>query len=98
MDKEAIIKEISEHIRTSGRSHYFEFYIGVTNDVERRLFDEHRVYRKGMCWIYVRADNAAIAREVERYYQDLGMRGSTGGGDDESTYVYCYEVKPWTAE
>ena len=38
-----IIAAFDEHLQRSGRSFYNEFYIGVTNDAARRLFQEHNV-------------------------------------------------------
>lgn len=98
MNKEAIIKAIDEHIQSSGRSSYSDFYIGITNDVERRLFGEHRVNRDGMWWIYAQADTVEIARETEKHYLDLKMRGGAGGGGDDAKFVYCYVVTPDTLE
>lgn len=96
-DKE-IIERIDEHLKNSGRRYYSDFYIGITNDPECRLFDEHKVKKDGMWWIYSKADNIETARTVERYYLDKGMRGGDGGGDDTSVYVYCYTVSPTTIE
>ncbi len=93
-----IIERIDEHLKNSGRRYYSDFYIGITNDPERRLFDEHNVKKDYMWWIYSKADNIEIARKVEKHYLDKGMRGGDGGGDDTSVYVYCYTVSPTTIE
>lgn len=100
MEYNQIIKDFDAHIKKSGCSYYSDFYIGITNDVERRLFDEHRVPREGHWWIYSPADNEAVAREVEKHYLDYGMHGSFGGGKGDGTakYVYCYVVSPNTVE
>ena len=44
------------------------------------------------------ADNIRTARMVEKYFLDLGMQGSDGDGNDNSTIVYCYEVTEYTRE
>lgn len=93
-----IIGKIDEHLKNSGRRYYSDFYIGITNDPEHRLFDEHKVKKDGMWWIYSKADNIETARKVEKYYLEKGMRGGDGGGDDTSVYVYCYTVSPTTIE
>lgn len=93
-----IIAAFDEHLQRSGRSFYNEFYIGVTNDAARRLFQEHNVDKEHSWWIYRTAENSEIAREVEKYYLDLGMRGGPGGGDDSARMVYCYVVTPTTTE
>ena len=93
---EQIVSFFDEHLRNSGRRFYSEFYIGITNDVNRRLFQEHNVNRKTMWWVYSTATSKDVAERVEKYYLGKGMRGDTGGGTPESTIVYCYAVAPTT--
>lgn len=93
--KEKIIAEITSYLQTSN---YTGFYIGITNDVERRLFEEHKVSPKNGCWIYIEADSKSIAQDVEEYFLNEGMQGDTGGGNDDSTYVYCYQITSYTVE
>ena len=94
---EQIIKDIDEHLQKSGRSYYSDFYIGISNDARNRLFKEHHV-KENSWWIYRTADSSDVAREVEKYYLELGMRGNAGGGDASATMVYCYAVTPTTTE
>lgn len=100
MGYDQIINDFDAHINRSGCTCYADFYIGITNNVDRRLFEEHRVPRKGSWWIYSPADNEEIARRVERHYLDCGMHGSFGGGNGEgsATCVYCYVISPNTVE
>ena len=93
--KEKIIADITNYLQTSN---YPGFYIGITNDVERRLFEEHNVSKQNGCWIYIEADSKSIAQDVEEYFLDKGMQGDTGGGNDDSTYVYCYQITLYTVE
>lgn len=97
-DFETIVKEINEHLSKSGKRYYSDFYIGITNDVERRLFNEHNVSKENTWWIYRTAESSAIAREVEEHFLKLGMRGDKSGGNDTSNIVYCYAVNPTTIE
>lgn len=94
--KEEIITDIDNHLQKSGKQYYSDFYVGITNDVERRLFEEHNVNRETMWWIYRTANSKSVAQEIEEYYLNKGMQGSTGGGSDESCIVYCYAVGPTT--
>ena len=96
--KTQIISEIDNHLKKSGKRYYSEFYVGISNDARRRLFQEHHVQEKGSWWIYRTANSSVIAREVEQHYIDLGMRGGNGGGDDSAVMVYCYAVSPTTSE
>lgn len=47
MTAQEIIREISNHLTKSSKQYYSDYYIGITNDIERRLFDEHNVPRNG---------------------------------------------------
>lgn len=97
-DYQTIVDEILEHLSKSGKMYYSDFYVGVTNDVEQRMFKEHNVSKDKAWWIFRTADNADIARKVEAHFLKLGMRGDNKGGDDASDIVYCYAVSPTTAE
>jgi len=69
---------------------YKEWYVGITPDLEQRLFNQHRVNRLGIYdWDY--ADSNRIARMVEKFFLALGCDGNPGGGDESSTIVYVYK-------
>ena len=97
-NKIQIIADINAHLQNSEKRFYSDFYIGITNDVERRLFGEHRVSKKDGWWIYRSADTKSIAQAVEEYYLEKGMLGDTGGGNENSVIVYCYEITRYTEE
>ena len=97
-DYQTIVDEINDHLSKSGKRYYSEFYIGITNAVNRRLFKEHNVTKEKAWWIYRTAKDSVIAREVEKHFLDMGMRGNDGGGNEESNIVYCYAVSPTTVE
>lgn len=90
--KEEIIANFNAHLKKSKKEYWQDFYVGITNDIERRLFSEHNVTRKGTWWIYREAIDKDTAQAVEEYYLAKGMRGDTGGGTDDSSFVYCYEI------
>lgn len=100
MTYDNIIKEFDAHMKKSGCRYYSDFYVGITNDAKRRLFDEHHVDKDHQWWIFSAADNEDIARQVEQHYLKSGMRGSFGGGkgDGSGIYVYSYVVTPQTVE
>lgn len=93
-----IIDKFNHHLKKSGKRYYSEFYVGISKNAPKRLFEEHHVDMKTSWWIYETADSSDIAREVEKHYLQLGMRGSDGGGDTSSNMVYCYVVTPTTTE
>ena len=93
-----IVNKIDEHLSKSGKHYYSEFYIGVSQNAVKRLFEEHHVDKENSWWIYTTAISSEVARQVEKHFLDLGMRGGTGGGDDKSKMVYCYVVTSTTTE
>ncbi len=97
-DFQTIINDINNHLSKSGRRFYSDFYIGITNNVEHRMFIEHNVVKEKSWWIYRTAINSETARKIENYFLEKGMRGDNGGGNDTSNIVYCYAVSPTTIE
>ena len=96
--KKEIIADFDAHLRKSKKEYWVDYYVGITNDIERRLFTEHNVSRENAWWIYREAVDKATAQSVEEYYLDKGMKGDTGGGTDDSVFVYCYEITSSTKE
>lgn len=91
MTKKEIITDFEKYV---GNDNYSGWYVGITNDIERRLFGEHNVNKQQDRWIWRPADSKDVAQEVEEYFLDAGMDGDTGGGNDDTIYVYAY-MKNW---
>jgi len=98
MTAQEIIQDINNHLTNSSKQFYGDFYIGITNDIDRRLFVEHNVPQNNHWWIYRAANNDTIARTTEKHFLDKGMKGDTGGGGADCVYVYCYEISNSTIE
>lgn len=93
-----IIKDFNEHLQRSGKRYYSDFYVGVSKDAQKRLFEEHHVDKDHSWWIFRTAETSEDARNVEKHFIDLGMRGGTGGGDDTANMIYCYAITSTTTE
>lgn len=95
-----IIKSIDEHLSKSPKLYYRDFYIGITDNIDERLFGYHKVNKQSDWWIYCIGDSEDIARKVEKYYINKGMKGGPGGGKGEgkTKCVYCYEITNNTKE
>jgi hypothetical protein len=90
------VEGIKAYIDEHG-SEYGDWYAGITSDARKRLFEEHGVREKGDQWIYQVVPTTEDARTVEDYLVDtLGTDGGPGGGDEQSTMVYCYKKKRHT--
>ena len=92
-----IIAEINAHMQKSGIANS-SWYVGITSDVDGRLFGSHQVPRKDHWYIYRRAINADEARVIEAACHRAGCKGSGGGGDDAAVYVYAYVITSNTVE
>lgn len=93
-----IIADVEGHLAKSNKRYYSDFYVGITSDIGRRLFTEHNVEKSNSWWIYRTATDKTAAQIAEEYFLNKGMRGDTGGGTDDSIYVYCYEITDSTKE
>jgi len=81
--KESEIKTAIEGV--VGTTSYSSWTIGVTDDPDRRR-TEHGDPKHWHQW---RADTETIARNVEKYFLDKGMKGAPGGGEHPD-YVYIF--------
>ncbi len=64
---------------------YSSWYIGVTDNLERRK-DEHGDPPNWDEWV---ADSEDDARSIERHFVDKGMNGDTGGGKNpDKVYIF----------
>ena len=93
-----IINRIDEHLTKSGREYYSDFFVGITNDINKVLFHKHHVsYDRGW-WAYMTANSPDEAYKVWTHYKNMGMRSSKVNHEDGSSIVYCYAVTPYTVE
>jgi hypothetical protein len=92
-----ITAEIDAHMQKSGTVNS-GWYVGITSDVEQRLFGDHNVPKENHWFIYRRAINSDTARAIESAYLRAGCKGGGGGGDHTATYVYAYVITSVTVE
>ncbi len=95
-EAQQIADDIYNHL--AGETNFSSYYVGITNDIERRLFNEHNVPKSNHWRIHREAVNDKHARAVEKHFIDRGMRGGSGGGDNGSIWVYCYKITNYTIE
>ena len=77
------------------RDSKFNFYCGITNDIERREGEHNTSFL-----YYVSSNNANGAKALEAALHDEGYDtgDQVGNGTDESVYVYIYRKTPATVE
>lgn len=91
MKEETMVTEIETHIK-SEKSGFSKWYVGITDDVVRRLFNEHNVSMYDGWWIYRIADSKDDAGKIEMHFINKGCQGAPGGGDEDSIFVYAYLI------
>lgn len=86
-----IVSELMEYMQKYGGPASV-WTVGITGNPQNRLFIDHGVNRQIDPWIYIPTVSAAVARNIESYFVNrLGTDGGTGGGDENSDYVYAYK-------
>jgi len=95
LGKDAAIEKIIRYIHSSEPTPLWnDWYVGITDDVSRKLFEEHRAhYIKS---IYVSVDSVATARSVGRFLiNSYGMDGKADGVEYPK-FVYAFRKFPDT--
>ena len=77
--------EIKLEIDRIVQGHYSVWTIGVTDDPARRKTE----HGNPKCWHHWDANTETDARNVERYFLDLGMKGAPGGLG-RADYVFIF--------
>ena len=86
---EIIVMDILNFIQMEG-GHPGMWYVGVADDVQGRLFDEHQVHYRNDAWIYRTASTDMEAQRVVEYFLEYGLDGGKGGRRPGSPMVYAY--------
>lgn len=97
MERQQIIRSITAFFEDRCIT-WNRVYIGVTNNAEKRLFQDHNVDREEDDYIVCQSRSANEARTIEGYFQELGASGFNGGGNDTSSIVYAYRKRGYTIE
>lgn len=75
-----------------------QIYVGITENINRRLHGDHRLTLLGAEYIDISAISEKDARDAENELINLhGFWGGTGGGD-HPTIVYAYRITLHTKE
>lgn len=74
------------------------WYVGITSNPDTRLFNDHGVDKANGNWAFTQCIDSSTSRQVERYFNQRGTKGDSGGGDNTSNYVYAYKITSSTRE
>lgn len=87
MTAQQIYTEILQYV---GATNFSNWYVGITHDIEERLFGYHKADRLLGAWYHAPAIDATHSRAVEAALLKLGFDGGGGGGDMTASKVYVY--------
>ena len=91
MSKKEIIREIARHIELCGGG-YSDWYVGITDDAKKSLFNEHAVIENKDAWICRQAESNSEARSVgDCFVNRLETCGDMGSGNSALTIIYAYK-------
>lgn len=88
-DNQTIVNEIHAKMQKQGGPASI-WYVGITENIDQRLFGDHNVPKKDHWFIYRKAYSVADARTIEKSFLDYGCDGGMGGGDEDAVFVYAY--------
>ena len=94
MEKSTIVNSIKLEIRKNSSSSplpYSSWTIGVTDDPSARKSQHERDGHSIEHWMVWNADSEQDAREIERHFIILGMKGHPGG-QGTADYVYIFKT------
>jgi hypothetical protein len=96
MANEELIKmKIETYIKKDGTP-YYSWYVGILENPEKLLFEEHFVEENGL-WIYEFAPNSQAARRIVKYFLNvLGTDGEPGEEDIYAKGIYAYKKTDYT--
>ena len=85
-----IISEMKEYV-SGWKRKYSEWCVGVTENAKQRLFEDYHVNEKNDAWIYRAASSSNVARKIELYFIDMGVK-SDPRTKNEYSEIYLYKV------
>jgi hypothetical protein len=92
LGKEEAIEKIIGFIQgADAEPIWSNWYVGITENPSRRLYEEHRASISGSTYVVVESER--VARGVEKFLiETYGMGGNPGGGDNPR-FVYAFKMR-----
>lgn len=89
VSQEVAYNQLVNFIRAGG-GQSSDWYCGITNNIETRVFGQHNVSRRNGCG-QVTCFTNNCARNVENRLLGRGCDGGPGGGGLRTVHVYVYK-------
>lgn len=82
--------DIRTHVKKDG-SAWNDWYVGITSDPDKALFENHKVNKESSGWIYRLTNSPTIAKRIRKYFLAVGLDGGIGDVDNRARVVYAYK-------
>jgi hypothetical protein len=89
MNEQQIRTAIEARVQISKDKRYGIWTIGITDNPVRRQTERDDEGRNTRYWLSWMADSEAIARNVEAFFIEKGMKGGVGG-ETNGNFVYIF--------
>ena len=98
MKSNQIVEKIHQKRRECIGSVPQDYFIGITNNPEKRLFNEHKIRKKEGFYTYVEASTDLEAKKALNKLLKEDMNGFPLNGKIPGKYVYCYFIDGMSCE
>lgn len=79
---------------------YFDWYIGLTDNAEKMLFEDHKLNQVSDMWIYEEVPSDSDAFRIREYFLNMGCAGGLIQNRKKVRYIYAYrrssKTNPWS--
>ena len=94
MDYNTVIKRIESYM-SKFDGDYSDWYVGITKDLDEKLFELHKVDENGK-WIAFGADTEEVAKKIQKYFLDKKTDGNPTQLEEDARIVYAYKKNSMT--
>ena len=69
---------------------YFDWYIGLTDNAEKMLFEEHKLNPDSDMWIYEEVPSDSDAFRIREYFLNMGCTGGLLRYPEKTRFIYAF--------
>jgi len=69
---------------------YFDWFIGLSENAEKMLFEEHKLHPAYDMWIYEEVPSGSDAFRIREYFLNMGCAGGLVQHQEKIRYIYAY--------
>jgi hypothetical protein len=69
---------------------YFDWFIGLTDNAEKTLFEDHKLNQGSDMWIYEEVPSDSDAFRIREFFLNMGCAGDLVYNSNKIQYIYAY--------